>query len=251
MGQLHELLAVEKDLLSGKAKIGGETLATFTKKISLFQGMIKKTILFDEKRYQEEKEEFQELMTTVLKKLNYNAISFVQYWNCKLQKEKANQEARSDVIVDGQTIMSDVPVTFLLSMESELKELRKIYSAIPTLQPGISWIHDETMGEGVYKTEHSIVKERTEKKTEHVVVVPPTTEHPAQVAKVSSDPIIGKSEQTNWSGMLSPADKSLMLSRIDSLLMAIKKARQRANNQKVSKDEIGKKIFEYIHAGIK
>ena len=46
--------------------------------------------------------------------------------------------------------------------------------------------------------------------------------------------------------MISPSEKSVLLSRIDKLIMAVKQARQRANTQEVVKTTIGKEIFNYI-----
>jgi len=248
--QLHELLAVEGDLKGEKTKIGDEALTVFSKKQNLFQGGIRVLEMFDDARKEEEAagEERQEIVTTVAKKLAYVSKSFVRFWDAKLQKEAANQKAKADIVIDSTTFATDVPVTFLLAMEDQLKQLRKIYDVIPTLQPGIEWQPDPQKGEGYWKTAHPTTKHKTEKMVQSKIIVPATKEHPAQIREWSEDRPVGKYVQEGWSGMIPPAEKSKLLGNIDKMLRAIKKARQRANNQEVTRLSIGQQIFDFIHS---
>ena len=125
--------------------------------------------------------------------------------------------------------------------------MRKIYDVVPTLQPGVEWQLDPQKGEGYWKASHPLVKHKTEKTIQSKIIVPATKEHPAQIREWSEDRPVGKYVQENWSGMVSPAEKSKLLGNIDKILRAIKKARQRANNQEVSKLSIGQQIFDFIH----
>jgi len=249
MSQLHELLAVEGDLKGEKDKIREETFNTFDKKPAHFTGGLRMLEMFDEARKEEEAAgtERQEIVTTVPEKLRYMSGAFIRFWDAKLQKETANQEARADVMIDGKEFAKGVPVTFLLSMEEELKQLRKVYDKIPTLQPGIEWKKDPQRGEFYWKTAYPVVKHKTEKTIEYKTIVPATKEHPAQVKEWAGDKPVGKYSTENWSGMLSPAEKSIMLGKIDTILRAVKKARQRANNQDVKKFTMGISIFNFIH----
>jgi hypothetical protein len=247
VAQLHEFLAVEGDLKGEKDKIRNETLITLTKKQEHFLGYIRRLEMFDDARGQEETEERRALVTTVMDKLKYSSEASIRFWDLRLQKELANQQAKADIVVDGVEMAKGVPVTFLLTMEEELKQLRKVYDAIPTLQPGVSWVKDETLGEGVYKSEYSVKKNKTEKTIEHKILVPTTKEHPAQVREWSEDKPIGRYVQENWSGMFSPAEKSAVLGRIDKVLRAVKRSRQRANTQEVLKASVGRQIFNFIH----
>jgi len=249
MAQLHELLAVEGDLKGEKDKIKEETLTTFDKKANHFLGGVRTLEMFDEARREEEAGgvERQEIVTTVPEKLKYMSSAFTRFWDAKLQKETANQEAKADIIIDGKEFVKNVPVTFLLAMEEELKQLRKVYDKIPTLQPGIEWKKDPQKGKHYWKTVHPIVKHKTEKTIEHKIIVPATKEHPAQVKEWSEDKPVGRYSTENWSGMLSPAEKSIMLGKLDKVLRAIKKARQRANNQETRKINVGESVFNFIH----
>ena len=252
MAQLHELLAVEGDLKGEKNTIRDETITVFSKKPNLFLGAIRTLEMFDEARKEEESAgtERQELTTTVLAKLKYTSKAFSRFWDAKLQKETANQEAKADIIVGDNVFAKAVPVTFLLGMEDELKQLRAVYLAIPTLQPGVDWTRDTQKGEGYWKATHPTVKHKGEKTIQSKIIVPVSKEHPAQVREWTEDVPVGRYVTENWSGMISPAEKSNVLSKIDMLLRACKKARQRANNQEVKRLSIGKKIFDFIHTDL-
>jgi len=249
MAQLHEILAIEGDLRGEKNKIRDEAITVFSKKPNLFLGMVKTLRMFDAEREQEEPEgsEIQEVTTTVPQKLSYVSKSFIRFWDAKLQKEAANQEAKADVIVEETVFAKNVPVSFLLSMEEELKNLRTLYDTIPTLQPETRWVQDLQKGEGYWKTAYITVRNKTEKAIKSTIIVPATKEHPAQVREWSENIPVGAYSVENRSGMIPPVEKSLLLGRIDTLLRAFKKARQRANNQEVKNLHIGKAIFDYIH----
>jgi len=250
MAQLHELLAVEGDLKGQRDKIKDETINTFTKKANHFLGGLRTLKMFGVERENEEAGgmERQEIVTTVPEKLKHMTKSFSRFWDAKLQKEATNQEAKADIIIDGKKFIESIPVTFLLSMEEELRQLRKVYDTIPTLQPGVEWVNDQQKGEYYWKTANPITKNKTEKTIEYKIIVPATKEHPAQVKELSQDKPVGVYSTESYSGMLSPAQKSIMIGKLDTLLRAVKKARQRANNQLVEKRTIGEQIFSYIHS---
>ncbi len=243
---LHELLAVEGDLDGAHKKIIEETKNTFSKKTVLFIGQHRKLEMFvdDGISYPEE---YKKIDTTVAQKLQHMQHTEIRYFDAMLQKESTNQVATADLVVDGVTIGTGLPATYLLGMETRLKHLRTVYESIPTLQPGTSWIKDETQGKNIYKTENPDEKLKTETIVEPVVLYKATKEHPAQIKEVSKVKNVGKYSTTTWSGMISPAEKSILLGKIDKLIRAFKKARQRANTTEVIKKTIGKEIFDYIN----
>ncbi len=140
---LHELLAVEADLRNTKDRTRDEVIREFTINPATFLGAIKNLYLFDEDRKAEEQEVRVEVANTVTEKLKEITATFTRYWNLRLQKEAANQSATADVIINGETIFKNIPVTFLLNMEEELRQVRKVYSVMPTLKPGVAWEEDE------------------------------------------------------------------------------------------------------------
>lgn len=243
---LHELLAVEGDLDGAHKKIIEETKKTFSKKTVLFIGQHRKLEMFVEDGINYP-EEHKKIDTTVSQKLQHMQHTEKRYFDAMLQKEATNQVATADLVVDGVTIGTGLPATFLLGMETRLKHLRSVYEEIPTLQPGTSWIKDETEGKDIYKTEKPDEKLKTETTVEPVIMYEATKEHPAQIKEMSKVKNVGKYITTTWSGMISPAEKSILLGKIDKLIIAFKKARQRANTTEVIKKTIGKEIFDYIN----
>jgi len=244
---LHEILAVVGSLDGAKDKIIAEAQNTFTKKAAHFMGWHKKLEMHDEARKQEEIEENQALVTTVMAKLDYMKKSCVRFYDAKFQKETGGQLAKADIVIDDQVLASDVPVYFLLELEKELKQLRVVYDSIPTLAPGVEWKKAEDIGDGIWRAANKLQKTKTEKTPQHKIIVPATKEHPAQIREWNEDKVVGMYITDTWSGMLSPAEKSVLLDRFDKLLRAVKKARQRANGTEVPKVTIGSAIFSYIH----
>jgi len=242
---LHELLAVEGDLDGAHKKILEETRVTFTKKSDHFMGQHRKLEMFIEDGITYP-EEHKAIDTTVQKKLDYMKKTEIRYFDAMLQKEATNQTAFSDLVIDGVVIGTSLPATFLLGMETRLKHLRTAYEVIPTLQPGIEWEKDESQGPGIYKTSKPTEKLKTETIIEPVILYEATKEHPAQVKEVSKVNTVGKYILTAWSGMITPAEKSALLEKIDKLIRAFKKARQRANTSEVVNRSIGKELFAYI-----
>lgn len=247
MSKLHELLAVEGDLEGAYRKILAETANTFTKKPAHFMGSVRRLKIYDETK-ETPAPEHKELDTTVGEKLDYQQDHIMRYFDAVLQKEMTNGIAKADIVVDGTTVATQLPATFLLGLETKLRLLRDTYDKIPTLQPGIKWEIDAKAGTGVYKTTNPEETYQTEKVIEPHVLYPATKEHPAQVKEMSKTVTTGKYTRTVTSGMLSPADKSALLGRLDKLLRAVKKARQRANATKVVTASVGKDLFNFINS---
>lgn len=249
MGKLHELLAVESDLEGHYKRIVAETTGVF-KKGEHFTGSHKTLSMFDDDRQREAEaaEEHKEMATTVKRKLDYSEEAIVKYLDVVLQKESTNQEAKADLVVDGEILLSNVPATFLLGLENKLKYIRSMYEAIPTLSPSVEWKKDPSMGEDVYVAVHEEKANKTQKMIKHQVLVQPTKEHPAQIEKWTEDTPVGVFSTRRWSGMLSPREKMVLLTKIDNLYRAVKEARQRANCQEVKNLTIGKVLFNYINS---
>ena len=201
------------------------------------------------KRNQTPPEEQQELDCTVKDKMDYMAGHIVRYFDAILQKEKTNQSAVADLIVDGVVIAEKLPATFLLGLEKRLKLVREVYKQIPTLPLGKKWLEDSTMGQGVYLCHTPDEKFKTRKVFRFNVLYEATPEHPAQIEKWEEQENVGKYVTVTWSGMITSAKKSSILGRVDKLIRATKKARQRANAAEVVELSVGKEIFDYIGLG--
>lgn len=253
MPKLHEILAVEGDLAGTAKKLLDETRDTFAKKPTHFLASVEKTSYFDEVKAENlNKTEHSAMTTTVGDKLAYIAPALARYYDVYAAKESTNQTATADVVLpSGATFLKAIPATVLLGMETKLKELRAVYEAIPTLAPGVSWKADPDAGYGVYKAEHAEQRFVTEKSLVPVVMAPATDKHPAQVQAVTQDLPVAKKEIFAQSGMLSPADKSDALGRIDTLIRSVKEARQRANAAEAVKvTAFGSAIMDFINGDL-
>ena len=251
MSKLHEVLAVESDLEETSRKILEEAFTTFIKKANHFEGYHKTLKMFDEERSGEEdgQAEHKAMVTTVPAKLEYVRGSIEKYYDLLLQKERTNQEAKADLEVDGKLLAKDLPATFLLGMESRLKKLRPMIEAIPTLDPGVAWIPDPDQGANIYKSKFPETKQKQDKVSEFVVVTEATPQHKAQYEKLTKNVVSGTYSTQHWSGKITPGEKSAYLGRLDRLIQAVKKARQRANTAEVVKCEVGKEILDYLLQG--
>jgi len=244
MGKLHEVLAVESGLKATSAKVINEAKKTFTDKRGHFLGQYRHYEKLVEGTLEYAPEEKQ-MDSTVIDKLDYVKEHVIRAINAIYQKEVANTEAKADLVIDGKTLLEGVPATFLLTMESQLSELRSLYSIIPTVEPSRNWNKDTANDNTYVSTEIETFK--TEKVIEPLVLYQATDKFPAQTEKISRDKVVGKWVTKYWSGCLTPSEKSKLLGRIDALLREVKKARMRANEQEVKTEEIAAKFFDYIH----
>jgi hypothetical protein len=250
MGKLHELLAVEGDLEGVNKSVLEEAKHTLKGKPDHFLGSVKTYRPLSDGDPDLVAPEFKEMVTTVHDKLNYVWEHVVRYLDAVLQKETTNQSARADIVLsDGRTLVKDVPATFLLGLESKIKQWKDVLQDIPTLAPGISWKKDASSGEHVYVTEHPEETRRTRKTVQHKILVNPSKEHPAQVEKWTEDVPIGVFTKTTTCGMLSSAEKSTLLGRLDELSRAVKQARQRANCAEAVNDRVGQSLIDFVMKG--
>ncbi len=252
MSKLHEVLAVESGLQTAAKKINDETIKTFGKKDEHFVETVRSINHFAEEDQRLDTNETKAMVTTVFDKLLYTAGPNIRALDAYIQKEATNQKAMADIVIAERTLATNVPATVLLGLETKLTELRLVYENIPTLAPGPTWVPDADRRKegGVYRSQHPDVTFRTRKTVKPIIMAPATKEHPAQVQAVSEDVPVARITTQHWSGMITSAQKSDLLARIDQLLRAVKRARQRANMADVEKREIGKTIFDFIHAGI-
>jgi len=245
MGKLHELLSVEGDLSAAAERIIGEAIDTFSNKEDRFSGHHRTLTMLDDARQGENLEEEKPVDTTVYGKLNHVQNVVGKYYDALYQKETANSNAKADLIINGQVIANDVPATFLLGMESRLRKMRAVVESIPTLRPGLAWVDASEIGEHVFKAPAKTAF-KTEKFTDSRILYEATEHHPAQIDTWSADKNVGRVEVVHRSGMISPAEKSKIIGRVDDVIRAVKKARQRANTIEVEERKIGNDLFTYI-----
>lgn len=167
--------------------------------------------------------------------------------NASYQVANANTKAMADVVLDDSTVLlSNVPATALLELEKRISDIHGILQAIPTLDPAKSFTADAQRGPGYYKA-REVRKTRTKKTFVPLVLAAATKEHPAQVKEGYEDQPIGSIAEQEWSGLLTPSEKSAMLAKCEEVSRAVRAARSRANEQEVDKTlKIADKLLGHI-----
>lgn len=239
--RLNQLLAVDK-ALKQKSEQFITGLYHTAQKPALFDGMARtyRPLTEDGERLPPETRLVQQRATDLIGEA-FKALG--ELFDLRASIDWANTTARADVVVDGQVLLSDVPATHLLFLEKKLIDIQTIVEKVPVLDPAEMWNFDAA--DQLYKTAPAETA-RTQKVQEHIVVVQATDKFPAQVATASVDKIIGYYELVKFSGALPMADRRRILARIQALRASVKFAREQANLVHAPKQEVGRKIFEYL-----
>jgi len=243
MGKLHELLAVESDLKAKAQHALAQVKGLFTTGQGKFVGQVRKYQPFNDDG-ERLPDEITVLATSVDNELETVKAAVSQWLDASLQKEVTNQGTSADVIVNGVKILTELPATALLNLEGKLAEIRQLYQSIPTNDPAERWNKDAQLGHYVSEVRET---RRTKKVQKVLIKYEATKEHPAQTEAYAEDIPVGTWSTTIHSGQVSPTEKNTRLERLDALIMAVKKARQRANDIEIKDVHAGEILFKYIN----
>jgi hypothetical protein len=164
-------------------------------------------------------------------------------------QDVGNTHARGNIVIDGVTLMADVPVTFMLFLEKQLTDLRTFIGKLPVLDPSRRWEPDESTAAGYYRSEPAeTVRTKKVAKT-FVKWTPPTPEYtqPAQVDVIQEDVNLGTWTTVTLSGAVPAARQKLLMFRVNRLIEAVKLARESANAAVVD-DPDTDPLFAYLFA---
>jgi hypothetical protein len=240
--KLNQIIAIEKGI---KAKTYSELseLNKVVQKPDLFNGFSKTYQSKDEDgdKLPPEKKRVQFVVDDVLRSVERSMTDLI---TVTARKDWTNCVAKGDVVVDGASIFSQAPVSFLLFMEKQLTDLRTFVGNLPVLADDENWTKDENSG--LFKTEVTQTH-RTKKVAKPIVLYPATPEHPAQTQMTAEDVIEGFWSQVKQSGAMQKPKKQKLAEKIDKLLRATKEAREAANVQdEVGVASIGTAVFTYL-----
>lgn len=246
MGKLHEVLAVEPDLRASAQQETSRVTRLFSEGRGQFVGETRKYHPLHESGEQLEDKDKQ-LGTVVRDELLSLKLAMSTFIDVSVQKEITNIHTCANIVVDDKVILEDLPAPALLNLENKLATLRKVYQAIPVLDPSEEWIYDD--GSGCY-----VSKERRQYRTKKVprtlTKAEATEHHPAQVEVWMEDVQVGTWTTRIFSGMVTIQQKKTWLDRVDVLLRAVKTARQRANNIDATNTKVAEILFLFIHSGV-
>lgn len=241
MAKLNQIIAVEKGIKSKSVQQLAETQKNL-QKASLFSGIARTYRPKDEdgeqlppesNKVQVKADEIIRETTEILTKL----------FDITATKDWTNCHARADVVVDGQTLLTQVPVSYLLFLEKQLTDLQAFLKKLPTLDPSETWNFDPNSD--CWATE-PVQTLKTFKMPRNHVKAEATEHHPAQVEVYYEDVTIGYWRTVKFSGALPAQRIHDLMNRLEKLQQAVKFAREEANNTEAEEQRVGTKIFQYL-----
>lgn len=243
---LHMVLAVLPDLKKKTTLIIEEGITTLTKKADHFDGVQKSFVSLQEGRV-ESPAETKNMVTTVAEKIKYVEQSIINCIDATVTMEETNGSGKATAPLEVSGVnFGTFSATTLLALEKQLERIRDLYKSIPTLDPTKTWSKDESASmPGTFKSTAE-EKFHTAKIQKPIVMYEATKEFPAQVQMTTYDEKVEKSITIYFSGKITPAQKSQILGRIDTLIAAVKVARAQANMVPIVDTKVGQKLFAFI-----
>lgn len=190
-----------------------------------------------------ESQQVQLRATDVLDEL---AEQLTRHWDLALWRDEGNTRARADVVVDGVTLLENVPATFLLFLEKQLNDWRTAITKLPTLATDQVWNFDDATG--LHHTA-PVKSASTRKVLRNHQLAPATDKHPAQVKTYEEDVPVGDWTTVRLSGALPVPHQRLLVERLDKLADAVKTAREKANAVEVDEVKAAETLFTYLLRG--
>ncbi|WP_280449218.1 hypothetical protein [Nocardia brasiliensis] len=241
MTKLNQIIAVEKGVKSAAVR-----------ELAQRQGALQKAALLAgiARTYQPKDEEGEQLppeSTRVQVKseevLRLTAATLTRLFDVTATKDWTNTEAKADVSVDGEVLLRDVPISYLLFLEKQLAELHAFVQRLPVLDAAEAWSFDDSTD--TWRTD-AVRTIRTKKVPRNHVKAEATEKHPAQVEVYYEDIAIGYWNTVRFSGALPARRVNELAERVDKLARAVKFAREEANGTEVVDRKTGDVIFGYL-----
>src|SRR5690242_7574302 len=241
MARLNQIIAVEKGIKSRSFQELTEAHHALQKP-ALLSGISRTYRPKDEEGEQlpPESTRVQEKAEDVIRKM---VASLTKLFDVTATKDWTNCKARADVVVDGQTLLTQVPATYLLFLEKQLVDLHTFVRKLPVLDASEAWSFDPSAD--CWATE-PVQTTRTKKIPRNHVKAEATEKHPAQVEVYYEDVVVGHWRTVKFSGALPATRIKELLDRVDKLQQAVKFAREEANNSEVTDVKVGEKVFDYL-----
>ena len=133
---------------------------------------------------------------------------------------------------------------YLLFLEKQLRDVRSFVRTIPILDSSETWDFDKKSGlnkSGEVRT-NRVVKEQTP-----ITLAVATVQHPAQAELITKQVIEGIWTAIKESGAIPATEQASMLNRVETLLQAVKVAREEANSQEeIPSPNVGDILFGYL-----
>lgn len=244
--KLNQIVAIEKGV---KARVYADLTADHhvLQKDELFRGHAKTYRPKDDDPTQPTGETLPDDNKKVIHRaqdiLRETAKKMTELFDVTATKDWGNCTARADVVVGGNVLLAQVPVTYLLFLEKQLADVHTFVKKLPTLDPGETW---EFSGDQDLYATRPVQTVRTKKIARPLVLYEATKEHPAQVKEVTEDVLAGTWSTIKYSGALPALRVNDALKRVEELQKAVKFARETANDHEVDEVKVGEKVFSFL-----
>ena len=239
--RINQLIAIRKGI-KAKAVSNMTSWKRMLSHAASFNGFTKtyRPKADDGETFPPERKKVQNVATDLLKEVARAESDFL---NIEASMEWSNLTAAADVVVNGNVLMDQAPVTFLLLLEKRLVEYRNLIETFPVLDEAQDWNKDPNSD--LFRTE-KLSSHKTRKVEEDVIIVPATENHPAQWRTRSTDIVVGYWDTVRLSGAMPVPQKKALLERISTLIRAVKMARAEANAGDAVEKQVGDAIFGYL-----
>lgn len=179
----------------------------------------------------------------VLQLIEDTIPTLIDTYDAVATQENTNTQARADIVVDGQVLLPDVPVTLMFYLEKRLQELASFVEKIPVLEPGMKWTLDPVSDEYASDVFQTF---KTKKVMKNHKVAAATDRHPEQVQVYTEDVNVGTYDTIHYSGAIPAKDRNELLARVRKLQEAVKVAHEEANRVEVKQFPVGKIITDFL-----
>lgn len=241
MTKLNQIIAIEKGEKTRAQKSLTEAYRTVDKE-GMYRGIARTYQPRDDEgeRFPDEKQNVQLTYQRALLKMR---DALTRMYDVTATKDWANTSARADVVVNGQVIVPNAPVTYLLFLEKRLEDVRTYIKKIPTLESSETWTPNREQG---HHESERIKTTKTKKVLRNHVKAEATEHHPAQVETYTEDIVVGYWNTVKFSGAIPPTTREQLLDRVNDLLNAVQFAREEANAREIDDVTVSKQIFDFI-----
>jgi len=243
MAKLNQVIALEKGTKS-RAMVDLTDAHHSLQKVTMLAGIARTYRPRDEEgeQYPPESTRVQLKAEAVIRK---TSETLTKLFDVVAIKDWANCQAKANVVIDGQTLLFDVPATYLLFLEKQLVDLHTFIKKLPVLDPSETWAFDQSAD--VWATE-PVMTTKTKKVPRNHIKAEATDKHPAQVDVYYEDITVGHWRTVKFSGALPAHRVNELLSRVIKLQEAVKVAREEANAIEVRDVKVGESVLGYLFA---
>jgi hypothetical protein len=148
------------------------------------------------------------------------------YVDALITRDKGNQAAVADVVIDGVTVAENVPAVALIALENDFREIVTLAKEAPEAPRDESWEYDPARRLLRSKIASRL---RQAKKRVSKVVVQPTQYQAAVIDAYNEDVPVARQKITKYHGGLLTEDKRELVDAAEKVFLAFQKAREEAN----------------------